>query len=168
MNSSDLKIFMAEDNEFFAIMIAAAIKDQYGFNIDVFHTGEDMLKRMHESPDIILLDFQLNSENENCMNGDEVLKNIKRINPDTKVVMISSQKDLEMAIELLKFGACNYICKDLHSVKNIGITLQNLQELINLKTEVKFYKSKSTKEKYRLAWLSALVFFGLITSYFLG
>ena len=168
MEIKDLKVFMVEDNELFAHMISAALASQYGYKVEVFYTGEDMLKRINEKPDVVLLDFQLDSSDLNCMNGDKVLEQIMKVQPQTKVVIISSQDDLEKAIELLKYGACNYICKDLQSVNNIALTLQNLIELINLKSEVDFYKSKSNKEQKRLMLMVGVLIIGLILAYFLG
>jgi DNA-binding NtrC family response regulator len=168
MEIKDLKVFMVEDNELFAHMISGALASQYGYKVEVFYTGEDMLKRIQEKPDVVLLDFQLDSSNLNCMNGDKVLEQIMQLQPQTNVVMISSQDDLEKAIELLKYGACDYICKDLQSVNNIAITLQRLRELMNLKSEVSYYKNKSGKEQKRLAIMMSVVLVGLVVSYFLG
>lgn len=168
MEIKDLKVFMVEDNELFAHMISEALASQYGYKVEVFYTGEDMLKRINEKPDVVLLDFQLDSSDQNCMNGDKVLEQIMKVQPQTKVVIISSQDDLEKAIELLKYGACNYICKDLQSVNNIALTLQNLIELINLKSEVDFYKTKSNKEHKRLMLMIGVLVIGLIGAYFLG
>jgi two-component system response regulator AtoC len=168
MEIKDLKVFMVEDNELFAHMISEALASQYGYKVEVFYTGEDMLKRINEKPDVVLLDFQLDSSDQNCMNGDKVLEQIMKVQPQTKVVIISSQDDLEQAIELLKYGACDYICKDLQSVNNIAITLQRLIELMNLRSEVDFYKSKSNKEQKRLMLMVGVLLIGLILAYFLG
>jgi len=168
MEIKDLKVFMVEDNELFAHMISEALASQYGYKVEVFYTGEDMLKRINEKPDVVLLDFQLDSSDQNCMNGDKVLEQIMKVQPQTKVVIISSQDDLEQAIELLKYGACDYICKDLQSVNNIAITLQRLIELMNLRSEVDFYKSKSNKEQKRLMLMVGVLIIGLILAYFLG
>lgn len=168
MQNKDLKIFMVEDNEFFAHMVAEALSHQYHYKVEVFYSGEAMLERIHEKPDVMLLDFQLNSASMENMDGDKVLECIKKASPDTYTIMISSQSDLQRAVELLKLGACNYICKDLQSVHNIANTLSHVEELTRLKKEVQLYKDKTSKERKRIVFLISMLVFGAVTSYYLG
>lgn len=102
------------------------------------------------------------------MDGDKVLECIKKASPDTYTIMISSQSDLQRAVELLKLGACNYICKDLQSVHNIANTLSHVEELTRLKKEVQLYKDKTSKERKRIVFLISMLVFGAVTSYYLG
>jgi DNA-binding NtrC family response regulator len=45
------------------------------------------------------------------LNGIEVLKKIKRFNPNTIIVFISGQEDIDIAVNALKYGAFDYIMK---------------------------------------------------------
>jgi response regulator of citrate/malate metabolism len=46
------------------------------------------------------------------MNGLKMLGEVKKISPETKVIMISSQKDANVVSELIREGAQDYIVKD--------------------------------------------------------
>ena len=46
------------------------------------------------------------------MSGKELLKKIKKHSPDVFVIIISSQKEIETAVELLQEGAYDYIVKN--------------------------------------------------------
>lgn len=166
--SKQLKVAIVEDNELFAQLVSEALFDQFGYSVDVYYSGEEILKHLDKKPDVILLDFQLNSSNIHSMNGDLVLKKIKDSLPSTQVVIISSQADLCKAIELLKHGACDYICKDVRSIQNIGKTLDHLGELAKLKNEINYYKAKNSKDKVRLIWLGGLMLTSLLIAYYLG
>lgn len=55
--------------------------------IEVFNTGLECIVNLKMNPSIIILDYQMEK-----MNGLDILKEIKRVNPSTHMVMVSSQK----------------------------------------------------------------------------
>ncbi len=69
----------------------------------------------NESPQVILLDIKMP-----MMNGIEVLKEIKKINPAIGVIMITAVQEEDTALEAMKLGADDYICKpfDLEYLEN--------------------------------------------------
>ena len=78
-----------------------------GYNdIHLFNNGSDCVNNLTLDPDIIFLDHMMD-----IMNGFEVLKKIKRFNPNIHVVMLSGQDNIETAINSLKYGAFDYIIK---------------------------------------------------------
>ncbi len=137
MENKDLKIFLVDDNELFAYMLAESLTHQYGFEIRVFHRGEDMLPHMEERPDIILLDYQLNSLYLDSLNGGQILKLVKKFPFHTYVVMVSSHEDLENSLRLLELGASDYIFKNTECVEQTAKTLLQLKELIYLKKKAR-------------------------------
>jgi DNA-binding NtrC family response regulator len=46
------------------------------------------------------------------LTGFEVLKKIKRVNPNIYVVMVSAQDNIKTAVDALKYGAFDYVIKD--------------------------------------------------------
>jgi DNA-binding NtrC family response regulator len=42
----------------------------------------------------------------------EVLKKIKSINPDIHVLLVSGQKNIPVAVDVLKYGAFDYVVKN--------------------------------------------------------
>jgi nitrogen regulation protein NR(I) len=77
------------------------------FAILTAQNGEEALQRVREnSPDLILMDIKMPGQS-----GMEVLKEIKRIDPKTLVIMMTAYGTTETAIAAMKYGAFDYIIK---------------------------------------------------------
>ena len=101
-----LKIFIVEDNFFYANLLKSKIEDLRPCEVRVFKTVENAMRIIHEQPDIILLDHNLPDGK-----GLELLKEIKSTYPNIQCVMISGQSTIDVAIKALKFGATDYLIK---------------------------------------------------------
>jgi DNA-binding NtrC family response regulator len=78
-----------------------------GYRADSASTGEEGLKRLEDGVfDLVLLDINLPGRN-----GMELLKTIRRENPDTGVIMITAYDSSQMAFQASKEGAESYITK---------------------------------------------------------
>jgi DNA-binding NtrC family response regulator len=78
-----------------------------GYRADSAATGEEGLKRIEDGVfDLVLLDINLPGRN-----GLELLKTIRRENPDTGVIMITAYDSSQMAFQASKEGAESYITK---------------------------------------------------------
>src|SRR5690606_33118267 len=103
-----------------------------------FFNGKDVLAQLGTFPDVVTIDYRLPD-----MDGDTLLKKIKVFNKDIEVIVISEQDEIEVAVELLKKGASDYLVKSktikerlLHAVDKIENTSQLKNELTVLKQEV--------------------------------
>jgi polysaccharide export outer membrane protein len=70
------------------------------------------------------------------LTGMEVLKKVKRFDPNIYVVFISGQEDISTAVEALKLGAFDYIIKggnDIQSIEKVLIKIKNVKEMLNRK-----------------------------------
>lgn len=78
-----------------------------GFDISVVYNGLDALEKIKESDfDVVLLDVLMPG-----MDGIETLREIKKITPETEVIMLTGHASVEVGIEGMKAGAFNYIMK---------------------------------------------------------
>src|SRR4030095_4129686 len=79
-----------------------------------------------EDVDLMLLDVRLPG-----INGFEVLKIAKENYPYVEVIVISAIKELEAAIEAMRYGAYHYISKDfdLEGVKKLVANASERQDL---------------------------------------
>ncbi len=96
------------------------VDDQYGirllllevFSKDGYQTfqaanGKDAINIVHEeSPDIVLLDMKIPG-----MDGLEILKHIKKINEDIKVIMMTAYGELDMLEEATSNGVLTHFTK---------------------------------------------------------
>src|SRR6185369_7369651 len=80
-----------------------------GYETDVAYSGQKGLAKFEEENfDAVLCDFRLGN-----MDGKEVLLSIKKIKPDTIVLIITGYSDIKTAIDVIKLGAYDYITKPL-------------------------------------------------------
>ena len=82
------------------------------------------------------------------MDGVEVLEAVKKIKPETPIVMISGHGDLDTAVNTMRLGAFDYISKppDLNRLLN---TVRNALDRKELVVENKILKKKVSK-KYEM------------------
>ena len=106
------KIFIVDDNVIFTETMKDYLTKEVPHTISVFYTGEDCLKHISENPDIIILDYYLNTVQKDAANGLEILNSIRKYYPDTHVVMLSSQESYATALQSIQKGAEQYVIKD--------------------------------------------------------
>ena len=107
------------------------------YKIHCFTSGEDCLKNLDLKPSLVVLDYNLNPQAPNTMNGLDVLTRIKNMSPATKVVMLSGRDSYQGVLDSLKLGAYTYVLKDTEAIasrRNIIHTLFNGDEEPNTDT----------------------------------
>ena len=114
------KIFIVDDDEMLTATLSDFLTRKVAHEISVFHTGEDCLERIAENPDVIILDFYLNTVNKDAMDGLEILKVIRKHTPNTRVIMLSSQEKYGVAITTVMKGAEQYVIKDEEAFEKIA------------------------------------------------
>jgi len=72
------------------------------------------------------------------MDGIELLRRIKQVNPETEVVMITGHGDMELAVKSLKYEASDFITKPIN-VDALEIALQRVQERILMRERLREY-----------------------------
>jgi DNA-binding NtrC family response regulator len=78
-----------------------------GFEISIAYNGLEALEQVKAADfDVVLLDVLMPG-----MNGIDTLKEIKKIKPQTEVIMLTGHASVEAGIEGMKAGAFNYIMK---------------------------------------------------------
>lgn len=109
-------IFVVEDDNFFLEVVTDDLAENDSYAVKGFSTAEECLKNLHEKPDLIVLDYYLDKENANAMNGEEALVKILEHNPEAKVIMLSGQDSLGLAGKIIDSGATDYVIKDIDAV----------------------------------------------------
>jgi two-component system, NtrC family, response regulator AtoC len=136
------KIFVVEDDLWYSKYLNHQLSLNPEYEVKVFNDAKSFLEAMHELPDIITLDYNLPD-----MNGSEILKKIKSISPETNVIIISGQEDIQTAINLLKDGAYDYITKDDNTKNRIFNIISHIRDNIGLQKELNLLREEVI-EKY--------------------
>jgi two-component system response regulator AtoC len=137
-------IDVIEDDKVFNRLIQHTLKLVDGYEVRAWYNGTDFLKSLSDCPEIVTLDLGLPD-----FSGDEILKRIKKLSPDTDVIVISGQDDIATAVQLLREGAYDYITKDENIKERLFNSVRNIRAQKQLKNEVSQLKNE-VSQKYRL------------------
>lgn len=113
---NDYKIFIAEDNFLYAHVLEEVLKESGNFKISSFTSPEECMLMLGNNPDLIILDYHFfdgerSANGMNTMNGMSALQYIKTQQPGIPVIILSAQQDVQVAADLLRAGAYDYIEK---------------------------------------------------------
>ena len=120
------KIFIVDDDEMLCEMLKIHLSKNPRLDIRVFNTGEDCVASLYEDPDIIILDYELNSVVPDAEDGVHILEKIKSYNSGITVIMLSAQSHYGKATQTIMKGALEYVVKDDHAFNNIDKILKTL------------------------------------------
>lgn len=141
MDGKPFKIFVVEDDEWYNRLLVHNLSLNPDYDIESFTTGKECLDNLHKAPDLITLDYRLPD-----IKGLEMLKKIKAANEEIQVILISEQNEIEVVVELLKYGAYDYIVKSKDIRERLLNTVQNIRKGIRLKREVVSLRSEVRKK----------------------
>lgn len=149
-------IFLVEDNSLYLKALEQHLKANAtnGTPIRTFTNGEDCLKNMALKPKIVVLDYFLNTRSLGAMDGLDVLKRIKITNPETMVLMLSSQDSIKVATDTIKYGAFDYISKGENAFLRIQNGINNIEKIIEQGAQIK--QSKQTRN-ILIMWIILLL-----------
>lgn len=126
-------VFVIDDDPIQTEMIKDYLKERYVFELKVYTDGETALKDVETlRPEMVVLDYHLNSNNQGAKNGIEVLRQIKKISPETKVIMFTGEDNINVALESMRNGAYDYIIKGETAFNKIENTVNRLGEIHRL------------------------------------
>jgi DNA-binding NarL/FixJ family response regulator len=141
---------MIDDDEMFLRALQHHLQENLRETVSVkwFLTGEEFLKQMPEAkPDMIILDHILNSKLPYAMDGRAVLQKIRQSDRRVSVIMLSGQNKIEVALDVIKNGADDYVVKN----DNAFLKIQNI-----VKHAIKESFS-SQKRKFYAGWAAMVV-----------
>jgi len=120
---NNTKILIVDDEENFLTILSSLMKKQ-GHKVVTAGDGKKALKLIHmEAPDVLLSDVKMPG-----MDGIELLKKAKELDPDLPVVMITGFADIPGAVNMIKLGAHDYLPKPFDNNEVIRVVQRALTE----------------------------------------
>jgi len=115
---TDKLIFFVDDEPMFINLLEYTFKCRDGYSVETFQSGEACIEHMYKNPDLVVVDFFLNT-GETSMTGMDVVKKIKEINPATKLIFLSGNDDVAVINEATSLGVDKYVLKDGYFIDNL-------------------------------------------------
>lgn len=129
-----IKIAIVDDDAQMREMLTDFFSGKFtSAEIDTYKTGEAALKEITVEPEIIILDYNLDSVDPAAMNGLQVLKKLKERYPNVPVIFLSGQEKAEIAANTMKFGAWDYVVKNESAFHRLEILTNNILGNVDLK-----------------------------------
>ncbi len=132
MNNSKEKILIIDDELMARYAVQQVLKDKY--TIYTASGGREGLDFISQNPvDLVVLDIKMPD-----MDGVSVLREIKKMYPDTEVILLTAYAGVETAQSALRLGALDYLTKPFDKDDVISIIergLKKKQDSLKMKLE---------------------------------
>ena len=124
-------ILIVDDEKDIRELIGDILKDE-GFSIRLAANSDDCMSEINaEPPSLMILDIWLKDSR---MDGIDILKSVKRDNPDIPVVIISGHGNIEIAVAAIKQGAYDFIEKPFN-IDQLMVVVSRAMETSRLRRE---------------------------------
>ncbi|HEX5134496.1 MAG TPA: sigma-54 dependent transcriptional regulator, partial [Thermoanaerobaculia bacterium] len=134
-----LRILVVDDEEVIRDVLATLLEKE-GYDVAVASTAGEALAQFEAEPfDVILLDLMLPDRS-----GLELLRDIRRQDPDAVVVIVTAYSSIEGAIEAMREGAFHYIPKPFQN-QEVLLTVRKGSEARRLTEENRRLKEELSK-----------------------
>ncbi|MDL1965301.1 MAG: response regulator [Candidatus Desulfofervidus auxilii] len=128
-----MKLLLIDDEAPVREILGLSLRSE-GYEVMTAASGKEGIEifRRENSP-IVLTDIKMPG-----MDGIEVLKKIKQINPETEVIIITGHGDMDLAIQSLQLEASDFITKPIKD-EALAVALKRAKEKLEMKQRLKEY-----------------------------
>jgi len=142
-NRGKVKLFLVDDDVVFLKLLQIEFLHHGDFEIETYATGELCLANLQNKPDLIILDYHLNSIDQSAMNGLDTLIEIKNMANEIPVIMLSSQDKITVAIDCMHHQALDYVVKSETSFLRLQKIISNFFDGQKIKKQLDWYMDRT-------------------------
>ena len=103
-----VQVLVVDDEEDFATAVAARLRRR-GYSVSAVFSGRDALRLVQTAQfDVMVLDLKMPE-----MDGPEVLRQVRRLDPHLEVVVLTGHGTVQTGIEGMQLGASDFLQKPL-------------------------------------------------------
>lgn len=136
-------ILVADDDVVARELLAEALRKE-GYHVEAFASGEAVIARGRQGRvDLVLTDIRMGA-----VDGLTVLREFKRVSPNTAVVVLTAFGSLEGAIEAIKQGAYDYLAKPFKKEDIKLVVKRSLDHCRLLQENARFREELKSKDKW--------------------
>lgn len=134
-------VMIIDDEPGICTSLNLALKNDY--NVVSFNSAQQALKLIgNQNFHVVLLDLKIGKES-----GLDVLKQIKEIDPNVVVIMMTAYGSIGNSVEAMKNGAFNYLTKPL-DVDELMVHIKQAVEYYRLNEQVRFLSDELQSKRY--------------------
>jgi DNA-binding NtrC family response regulator len=115
------KILIVDDDAELSSNLTEILEDA-GYQTDMAASGNEALEKVTDGFDVVMLDMIMPG-----MSGLEVISELKKLVPATKIIMITAFATVDNAVQAIKFGANDYISKPF-LIDDLLVTVKKVLE----------------------------------------
>ncbi|RPI44890.1 MAG: response regulator [Bacteroidetes bacterium] len=119
-------IFFVDDDKMILNLLEYTFQSRQDYHVVTFFTGEECLENLYRKPSLIVLDHILSHAGEDRLSGLDTLKEIRRIDKEVPVVILTGQGDEALLSEFMERGANRYLTKDDYFIDSLIETIQEV------------------------------------------
>ncbi len=121
-NNARLRVLVVDDEEDFGTAVATRLRRR-GFEASAVFAGRDALRIIQRTRyDVMVLDLKMPE-----MDGVEVLREVRRLDPNLQVVVLTGHGTVEAGIEGMQLGAADFLQKPL-AIENLCTVIEAVAE----------------------------------------
>ncbi|MGB5794159.1 response regulator [Poseidonibacter sp.] len=139
--AQDFNILFVEDSKALQTQVAKFLNKLFK-NVYIASDGKEGIEAFKKyKPDIILTDLTMPN-----MNGHEMIREIKKIDADISIIILSAHSDSETLMKSFHIGVNDFIAKPVNAVKMIAVFLKVLSNIKRKEKQIETLLSNHNKE----------------------
>ena len=133
-------VLIVEDDEILANNIRVYLKRD-GWEVSVSSSVEKALTMMEEvRPDVVITDYMLPGKN-----GLDLLREVIAMDPYIKVVMVTGEGSIQVAVDAIRMGAHDYVGKPV-VLAELKLLLERALAAVLVEKNLSFYRSNQARD----------------------
>jgi diguanylate cyclase (GGDEF)-like protein len=152
ISPEDYSVLICDDDESIRSLLKAAVRE-WGFKVGIVSSGEEALEYFKVSgpPDVLLTDINMGG-----MSGVELAEQVKRDNRESEVIIMTAQATFETAVEAMRIGVFDYLCKPFDDLDDIRSTLVHVCRRIYLRLRNEYLVSELARKHREIESLATM------------
>jgi two-component system, sensor histidine kinase and response regulator len=140
-------IFVIDDDEIIRLS-CEQILQKSGYNVETFGNGHEGIERLKQvRPPLLVVDIKMPE-----LNGFEVIKIVRKIDPDLVIVVITGYATIETAVDAMKIGAYDFLPKPF-TPSELRMIIERGVERWRLAKEAKLLKKEKEEVERKFVTL---------------
>ncbi|RSK43094.1 response regulator, partial [Hymenobacter rigui] len=125
------RIGIIEDDPWYNQLLYHQLNTEMGFQVNAYDTAQKFFQQELTAPDLVTMDYSLPD-----ISGEQLLKRLLATFPGLPVIVISGQRDIATAVQLIHLGATDYLAKDEYTKDLLLTRIQHAFEKDRLQQQI--------------------------------